>query len=100
MRLRAGPPRCVSPSSLSTPRARPAGASSRCSAEFETNLRKERQLEGIAKAKAAGKYRGRPRGIDAAKIGELRQKGLGATEITRRLGIARVGLSARRERAA
>jgi DNA invertase Pin-like site-specific DNA recombinase len=27
-------------------------------AEFETNLRKERQLEGIAKAKAGGKYRG------------------------------------------
>ena len=28
-------------------------------AEFETNLRKERQLEGIAKAKAEGKYKGR-----------------------------------------
>jgi DNA invertase Pin-like site-specific DNA recombinase len=30
-------------------------------AEFETNLRRERQLEGIAKAKAAGMYKGRPR---------------------------------------
>jgi DNA invertase Pin-like site-specific DNA recombinase len=29
-------------------------------AEFETNLRRERQLEGIAKAKAAGLYKGRP----------------------------------------
>jgi DNA invertase Pin-like site-specific DNA recombinase len=29
-------------------------------AEFETNLRKERQAEGIAKAKAAGVYKGRP----------------------------------------
>jgi DNA invertase Pin-like site-specific DNA recombinase len=29
-------------------------------AEFETNLRRERQLEGIAKAKAAGAYKGRP----------------------------------------
>jgi DNA invertase Pin-like site-specific DNA recombinase len=28
-------------------------------AEFETNLRKERQLEGVAKAKAEGKYKGR-----------------------------------------
>lgn len=28
-------------------------------AEFETTLRKERQLEGIAKAKAEGKYKGR-----------------------------------------
>jgi Resolvase, N terminal domain len=29
-------------------------------AEFETNLRRERQLEGVAKAKAAGVYKGRP----------------------------------------
>ena len=29
-------------------------------AEFETNLRRERQLDGIAKAKAEGKYKGRP----------------------------------------
>src|SRR5580698_3390094 len=29
-------------------------------AEFETNLRKERQAEGIAAAKAAGVYKGRP----------------------------------------
>jgi DNA invertase Pin-like site-specific DNA recombinase len=27
-------------------------------AEFETNLRRERQLEGVAKAKKAGKYKG------------------------------------------
>src|SRR5215831_20905366 len=32
-------------------------------AEFETNLRKERQLEGIAKAKAAGIYKGRKRKV-------------------------------------
>jgi DNA invertase Pin-like site-specific DNA recombinase len=35
-------------------------------AEFETNLRRERQLEGIAKAKAAGVYNGRPASIDDA----------------------------------
>src|SRR5205085_7337357 len=33
-------------------------------AEFETNLRRERQPEGIAKAKAAGVYRGRRPTID------------------------------------
>src|SRR5215475_5962125 len=33
-------------------------------AEFETNLRRERQLEGIAKAKAAGVYKGRPPSIE------------------------------------
>src|SRR5690606_30423839 len=35
-------------------------------AEFETNLRRERQMEGIAKAKAAGAYKGRKPSIDPA----------------------------------
>ena len=38
-------------------------------AEFETNLRRERQLEGIQAAKARGVYKGRPRSIDAARSG-------------------------------
>jgi DNA invertase Pin-like site-specific DNA recombinase len=38
-------------------------------AEFETNLRRERQLEGIAKAKAAGVYKGRPPLIEASVLG-------------------------------
>ena len=37
-------------------------------AEFETNLRSERQLEGIAKAKARGVYKGRKASIDPAKV--------------------------------
>jgi DNA invertase Pin-like site-specific DNA recombinase len=37
-------------------------------AEFETNLRRERQFEGIAKAKAAGIYKGRKPSIDIDKI--------------------------------
>jgi DNA invertase Pin-like site-specific DNA recombinase len=37
-------------------------------AEYETNLRRERQLEGIAKAKAAGVYKGRPPSIDTAQV--------------------------------
>jgi DNA invertase Pin-like site-specific DNA recombinase len=36
-------------------------------AEFETNLRRERQLEGISKAKAAGISKGRQASIDAAR---------------------------------
>src|ERR1019366_5101129 len=43
-------------------------------AEFETNLRKERQSEGIAKAKAAGVYKGRPPSIDAAKVRDMKKK--------------------------
>src|SRR4029453_3796617 len=41
-------------------------------AEFETNLRKERQMEGIVKAKAAGVYKGRPPSVDSAKVQQLK----------------------------
>ena len=44
-------------------------------AEFETNLRKERPLEGIAKVKAAGVYRGRQPSIDPARVRELKAQG-------------------------
>lgn len=40
-------------------------------AEFETNLRRERQLEGIAAAKARGVYRGRKSSIDPAEVYRL-----------------------------
>jgi DNA invertase Pin-like site-specific DNA recombinase len=46
-------------------------------AEFETNLKRERQLEGIAKAKAAGFYNGRPASIDAAKVRAMKADGNG-----------------------
>ena len=42
-------------------------------AEFETNLRKERQAEGIAKAKAAGVYKGRPPSTDVMKVRALKK---------------------------
>jgi DNA invertase Pin-like site-specific DNA recombinase len=61
-------------------------------AEFETNLRRERQLEGIAKAKAAGVYRGRKPSIDQAQVEKLRAEGLGATEIAKRLNIGRASV--------
>src|SRR5205807_2593499 len=47
-------------------------------AEFETNLRRERQLEGIAKAKAAGVYKGRKPNIDPSEVRRLKAEGLGA----------------------
>src|SRR6266403_5439317 len=52
-------------------------------AEFETNLRKERQLEGIAKAKAEGVYKGRQASIDAARVREMKAQGMGASEIAK-----------------
>jgi DNA invertase Pin-like site-specific DNA recombinase len=61
-------------------------------AEFETNLRHERQMEGIAAAKKRGVYKGRPRSIDTTKIDTLRSQGLGASAIARQLGIGRASV--------
>ncbi len=56
-------------------------------AEFETAIRRERQLEGIAAAKAAGAYKGRRPTIKPEAVAKLREEGLGPTEIAKRLGI-------------
>lgn len=61
-------------------------------AEFETALRKERQLEGIAKAKAAGVYRGRRPKLDPAEVRRLRDEGLKPTEIARQLKCGRASV--------
>jgi DNA invertase Pin-like site-specific DNA recombinase len=61
-------------------------------AEFETDLRKERQREGIDKAKAAGIYKGRPVSIERDKVLGLQAEGMGATEIAKQLGIGRASV--------
>jgi DNA invertase Pin-like site-specific DNA recombinase len=61
-------------------------------AEFETNIRRERQLEGIAAAKKAGVYKGRPATIRAEDIAKLKAEGLGASEIAKRLKIGRASV--------
>lgn len=58
-------------------------------AEFETNLRRERQAEGIKAAKRKGVYRGRPPKIDMATIQAKLGAGLSPTEIAREMGISR-----------
>ena len=59
-------------------------------AEFETNLRRERQMEGIAAAKAKGVYTGGQIKIDREEIRRLRfEEKMGATAIARQLGISR-----------
>ena len=62
-------------------------------AEFETNLRRERQLEGIQAAKARGVYKGRRPSIDPAEVRRLRdEERLGPSAIARRLGIGRASV--------
>ncbi len=60
-------------------------------AEFERGLMLERQREGIAKAKAEGKYRGRKptARAKAAEIAALRSQGVSPNKIARDLGIGR-----------
>ena len=64
-------------------------------AQFETQLRRERQMEGIAKAKVEGIYKGRKPSIDRNEVARLLMpvadggEGLGPSEVARRLRIAR-----------
>jgi len=63
-------------------------------AEFEREIMLERQREGIAKAKAAGKYKGRAptARAQADEVLRLRDEGVGGTEIAKRLGIGRASV--------
>lgn len=49
-------------------------------AEFEADIREERQREGIEKAKKAGKYKGRSKSIDRDLVAKYLGEGKGATE--------------------
>lgn len=61
-------------------------------AAFETDIRKERQLEGIERAKANGVYKGRKPSVDIAAVRALRDQGVGPSEIAKRLGIGRASV--------
>jgi len=60
-------------------------------AEFETNLRKERQLAGIAKAKLERPevYRGKVTTTDSHRVNELLAQGFKPVEVAKKLGIGR-----------
>lgn len=60
--------------------------------EFEASIRAERQREGIDAAKAKGPdspFRGRPATIDAEKVRQLYQQGVGPSVIAKQMGVAR-----------
>jgi len=61
-------------------------------AEFETNLRKERQLAGIAAAKAKGKHLGRKASLTDEQKQEIRTKnkaGMNPTTLSEEYGVSR-----------
>ena len=61
-------------------------------AEFETNLRRERQLAGIAAAKAKGKHLGRRSALTAEQQKEIRTKhetGLNPTQLAKEYKVSR-----------
>ena len=64
----------------------------RAFAQFERNMIRERQAEGIAKAKAAGKYRGGQDKLNDEQIAELRRlaaEGVSKAKLARDFGITR-----------
>ena len=63
-------------------------------AQFERQMMLERQREGIAKAKAAGKYKGRKPTARAKtqEVLDMRSMGVKATAIARELGIGRASV--------
>ena len=61
-------------------------------AEFETDIRRERQREGIDRAKAAGVYKGRKPSVDAAAVRQLREQGVSPTLIAKQLRIGRASV--------
>jgi DNA invertase Pin-like site-specific DNA recombinase len=58
-------------------------------AQFETAIRRERQMEGIAKAKAAGVYKGRKRSVPVDEVRRLKGEGVSPTDIAKQLKIGR-----------
>jgi len=64
-------------------------------AEFEHSLIKERQAEGIAKAKREGKYLGRKKVMTQTKIEEMKkmmQLGVSISRIARKLEVSRLSI--------
>jgi DNA invertase Pin-like site-specific DNA recombinase len=63
-------------------------------AEFEREITLERQREGVARAKAEGKYRGRAPTAQrkSAEVVQLRAQGVKPEEIANKLGISRASV--------
>ena len=58
-------------------------------AQFERTVAKQRQAEGIAKAKAAGKYKGRKPKLNAATLLKQRDLGMSVQQMAMEHGVTR-----------
>ena len=58
-------------------------------AEFETNLRKERQMAGIINAKAKGKHLGRKAMLNDLQKNEIRKSDMNPTQLGLKYGVSR-----------
>lgn len=61
-------------------------------AQFETAIRKERQMEGIAKAKSQGRYKGRKPTVSVEQVKAMKAEGVRPVDIASKLGIARASV--------
>lgn len=61
-------------------------------AEFETDIRRERQREGINKAKERGVYKGRKRSVDVEAVKKLIGQGMRPSDVSRELKIGRASV--------
>jgi DNA invertase Pin-like site-specific DNA recombinase len=61
-------------------------------AEFETAIRRERQMEGIARAKAAGVYKRRRQSVPVQTVRDMHGEGYGPTAIAEKLKISRMSV--------
>lgn len=61
-------------------------------AQFETDVRRERQAEGIALAKKAGVYTGGKARIDRRRVLALTEEGKGPAAVARELGVSRMSI--------
>jgi len=60
--------------------------------QFENDIRRDRQMEGVMKAKAEGRYKGRKPSIDPTRVKELHGTGMRPADIARSLGIGRASV--------
>jgi DNA invertase Pin-like site-specific DNA recombinase len=61
-------------------------------AQFETAIRRERQMEGIAKAKTDGRYKGRKPTVSVEQVKAMKAEGVRPVDIATKLGIARASV--------